>query len=479
MSRRSTYLGLGVVILGAATAVVVFLIVNSLSQDNGDQTNEIVQLTERSEGETRAPPMLTTVLTAESGSGSGLDSTTIDSFQATNGPTSIFTQTPTSSDRTPQTPVIPSPTEIINHQVVEGENLYRIAALYGISLESIMIANDLEDPRLIITGQTLLIPGGAPITLQIDNGLANLITVTAAIDIAEATAQGSATAPIATSEGPNRSTQTATSTVPNEDTPTSTAQPVSTLNGIAIEQIVFMPDDVKQRTKEIFTVGQDLGRNPQRFSKVGDSTIENPHFLARFDEGPYKLGIYSYLQPTIDFFEGSFGRQGNAVKRGFHSWTVMDPMWADDTICEPNETPIDCEIRLHNPSILLIRLGSNDRGVPAGFDQNVRQLVEHAIEQGIIPVIGTKADRFEGEDNINNILLRQIATDYKLPLWDFDLVAGTIPGRGLYIDDVHLTIYYAHDYTSPVALQRGHGVHNLTALMVLDAIRKEVIQAGG
>jgi hypothetical protein len=105
--------------------------------------------------------------------------------------------------------------------------------------------------------------------------------------------------------------------------------------------------------------------------------------------------------------------------------------------------------------------------------------VEYAIEQGVIPVIGTKADRFEGEDNINNIMLRQIAADYRLPLWDFDLVAATIPGRGLYIDDVHMTIYYAHDYTSPVALQRGHGVHNLTALMVLDAIRKEVIQAGG
>ena len=359
--------------------------------------------------------------------------------------------------------------------MVEGENLYSIAALYGVSLESIMIANGLEDPRLIIAGQTLLIPGEVPLTQQIENGLANPRTGSPA----EATAQVSATASIFPLEDTDVPTQTVPSINPIEGTPTSPPQPVSTLNGIAIEQIVVMPDDVKQHVREIFAAGQQLGRNPHGFSKVGDSTIENPHFLARFDEGPYDLGIYGYLQPTIDFYEGSFDRQGNAVKRGLHSWTVMDPMWAEQPICEPNETPIDCEIRLHNPSILLIRLGSNDKGVPAGFDHNVRQLVEYAIEQGVIPVIGTKADRFEGEDNINNILLRQIASDYKLPLWDFDLVAATIQGRGLYTDDVHLTIYYAHDYTSPVALQRGHGVHNLTALMVLDAIRKEVIQEGG
>jgi hypothetical protein len=201
--------------------------------------------------------------------------------------------------------------------------------------------------------------------------------------------------------------------------------------------------------------------------------------LTRFDEGPYDLGIYGYLQPVIDYFAGSHSRQGVAVRRGFHSWSVMDPLWADKEVCEPNETPIACEIRIHNPSIIFIRLGSNDRGVPAGFDQNVRQIVEYTIEKGVLPVIGTKADRFEGDSNINNILLRQIAADYALPLWDFDLVAGTLPGRGLYTDDVHLTIYYAHDYTSPVALQRGHSVHNLTALMALDRIWKEVIQTGG
>jgi hypothetical protein len=104
-------------------------------------------------------------------------------------------------------------------------------------------------------------------------------------------------------------------------------------------------------------------------------------------------------------------------------------------------------------------------------------VVEHLIANGVIPVIGTKADRFEGPGNINNEILRQIAADFKLPLWDFDIVAGTLPGRGLDVDNVHMTLFYEHDYSSPTAFQRGHSVHNLTALLVLDTIWREVILA--
>lgn len=137
--------------------------------------------------------------------------------------------------------------------------------------------------------------------------------------------------------------------------------------------------------------------------------------------------------------------------------------WADKEVCLSNETPVACEIRLHRPSIIINRLGSNVAGVPGSFDFNARQVVDYAIQQGVIPVIGTKADRFEGPGNVNNIILRQIAADFQIPLWHSDAIAAKIPGHGLDIDNVHLTAFYAHDYTSPVAFERGHGVHNLTA----------------
>jgi hypothetical protein len=55
-------------------------------------------------------------------------------------------------------------------------------------------------------------------------------------------------------------------------------------------------------------------------------------------------------------------------------------------------------------------------------------------------------------------------------LWDFALVAETLPNNGLGNDNIHMTIFYQNDYTLSEALQRGHGLHNLTALMMLDAV---------
>ena len=484
MSRRPVLVSLGVVLAGAVTAVIVFAISISLS-DNGDiETSGLVLPSEATDSETGASPLpaaelLPTLVTGDEPKPAFvLNSATVAVMTPSAEPGSDDAEAPAPSLPPSESPSEPSPTTILSHLVVEGENLFRIAESYGVSLESIMIANAIEDSRLVIAGQTLIIPGEISSTPSTDGSPFPTEAIATEVN-SQATGESTAAVAATTTVAAGEPTHGPTATQLAEATAPAPPQPVSTLNGIPIDQIVVMPEDVVRRARGIFASGQQMGRDSQAFSKVGDSTIENPHFLARFDDGPYNLGIYSYLQPTIDYYSGSFSRQGNAVKRGLHSWTVMDPMWADDESCEPNETPIDCEIRLHNPSILLIRLGSNDKGVPAGFNQNVRELVDHAIAEGILPVIGTKADRFEGEDNINNLLLRQIAADYDLPLWDFDLVAGTIPGRGLYENDVHLTIYYAHDYTSPTALQRGHGVHNLTALMVLDAIRREVIQAGG
>jgi LysM repeat protein len=345
--------------------------------------------------------------------------------------------------------------DAIRHTVQFEENLFQISVRYGVLMELIMEANEIFDPRMISAGQVLIIPVGLDLPHSspiVDVGSDPQNTPTT---IQEATA-----------------TPTATSTATPEATPL--PAPPSVLNGVSLDSIIVMPPNVRENIREIYARGQEFELNPRAYSKVGDSTIENPYFLGRFDEGPYNLGEFSYLQTVVDYYAGSHARQGQAVRVGFHSWTVTDPLWADKAVCIPNETPVACEIRLHRPSIIIIRLGSNDAGVPGSFDFNVRQVVEYAIQQGVIPVIGTKADRFEGPGNVNNNILRQIAADFQIPLWDFDAIAVTIPGRGLDIDNVHLTTFYAHDYTSPMAFQRGHGVHNLTALMVLDAVWREV-----
>lgn len=262
---------------------------------------------------------------------------------------------------------------------------------------------------------------------------------------------------------------------PTEAPPPGIEPPQRTpVNGIPYEAIVVLPESVIARAREIYAAGQAIGRNPRAYAKVGDSTTENPHFLARYDTGPYNLGAFAHLQPVIDHFLGSHGRDSVAVRIAMHSWTANDPAWADKAVCLPNESPVQCEIRLHNPSILLIRLGTNDVGVPGMFDGNIRQIVETAIANGVIPVIGTKADRHEGSDE-NNGILRQIAADYQIPLWDFDRLADTLPSRGLDQDAAHMMTFYSHDFNDPTAFTRGHAMHNLSALMTLDAIWRDVM----
>jgi len=245
--------------------------------------------------------------------------------------------------------------------------------------------------------------------------------------------------------------------------------PPDRVNGLPYDSFISMDAAVIDHVREIFAKGQTLGRNPAAFSKAGDSTIESPYFLGRFDSSPYNLGDYRYLQAVIDHFAGSYGRKSLAVRVGQHSWTLLNPAWADKKLCNADETPLACELRQNNPSIVILRLGANDSGVTKLFEKSMRAVVEYIIEQGVIPVLSTKPDQRQGTEQVNAIV-RQMAEDYKIPLWDFARVAETMPGRGLGPDGVHLTGFYQHDYTLPQALQRGHGAQNLTALIVLDKI---------
>ena len=230
----------------------------------------------------------------------------------------------------------------------------------------------------------------------------------------------------ATSSPTSQPTATVTAVLSN----TEVAVPI-TVNGISVENFIKMSPAVIANSRAIFANGQTLGRNPHAFSKVGDSVTLTDHYLTRFDSGYYNLGDYTYLQLAIDHFAGSFERYGVAARIGLHAWSLFDPLWANKEWCQPNEDMIACEIRLNNPSILLIRLGSNDSAGGAYFEDNMRLLVEYAISQGIIPVLATKPDRFEGPDNRNNLAIMKLAEEYQVPLWDFDVLAETLPNKGL------------------------------------------------
>ena len=260
-----------------------------------------------------------------------------------------------------------------------------------------------------------------------------------------------------------------------------TAQPPATIvplpgaiNGIPLETFIQLSEPVTANVRTIYLRGQERGRNPRAFSKIGDSSIADGYFLSRFDGGSYQLGPYAFLQNMLDHFAGSFARDSVTVRQGMHSWSVLDPFWADRARCEPEENPLACEDRLHNPSFAIIRLGTNDFYANNYFAENMREIIETLLELDIVPILGTKADRTDGANSPNNGTLRALAAEYQIPLWDFDAVAATLPGQGLAPDGVHLTTYYSHDYEQAAAFERGHAMQNLTALLLLEQMHRLV-----
>ncbi len=247
------------------------------------------------------------------------------------------------------------------------------------------------------------------------------------------------------------------------------------INGIPISRILVLPDSVKQHIRSIHAQGRALGRNPRAFSKVGDSTMAWPPFLAAFDDDTaFRLGPYAYLAPTIAYYSGSFSRTSLAVRKGMHTWTEFDPSWVDSDTCLPGEGPLACELRANKSSVALIRLGANDTYAPARFEEEMQRIVEYCLKSGVIPVLGTKPDRQEGSANTLNKSVQRLAQKFNVPLWDYDRVAATIPGKGLEEDKVHFRGIGSHDFLSSKAFASADSLEDLTGLLMLDAVSREL-----
>lgn len=226
------------------------------------------------------------------------------------------------------------------------------------------------------------------------------------------------------------------------------------------------------RAAAIFQAGLARGNHPDRFSKVGDCQNVSSFFLGVYDRGEYTLGSdYAYLQGTIDHFAGSFARDSAAVWSGFNVYAVLDPTWADPSICRAGESPIECEYRLWQPSYVIISL-EVWHGAPADYIYNLRQVLDFWISKDVVPILATKADNDEDDWSIN-VAIASLAWEYDIPLWNFFMAAQPLPNNGLQSDGFHLT-YAQCNFASETAMQNAWPWRNLTALQSLDAVRRGV-----
>lgn len=256
-------------------------------------------------------------------------------------------------------------------------------------------------------------------------------------------------------------------------TPAPTATPKPPLEKDAWMSMPVVPVGVSDAMREVYRRGIEAGNEPTHFSIIGDCQNVSSYFLSTFDKpGDYRLGSeYAYLQPTIEYYQGSFSRVSLAVKGGFNAAAVLSPLRADPEACNPNESPLDCELRTWRPSIVFVSMETWWSDKPAEeYDKYMRKVLDRIIEFGAVPIIATKADNLEGDHAIN-ATIAQIAYDYDIPLWNFWAAVQPLPDQGLSDDRFHLT-FARNFFDDPKRMLNAWPWRNLTALQSLDAVHK-------
>ena len=248
---------------------------------------------------------------------------------------------------------------------------------------------------------------------------------------------------------------------------------------------------ISERARSIYENGQEMGNRPGVFAKVGDSITVSRHMLYPIGEGVYNLDTFDYLQETIDFFSSETVREGNAFTNtsaaagvGWNAAAVLMPQFTDPTRCL-SESPLVCEYRTLRPAFALIMFGTNDVGyVPAStYRHNLERIVAQSIEMGVVPVLSTIPPRTGYEEAVItfNQIIRDVAGQYDIPIWDYGYAMSVYGQTSLGFDGVHPSLppMGHEDVTNfaPDNLYYGYVIRNLSALHVLDSLRREIVLA--
>ena len=404
----------------------------------------------------------------------------------------------------------------VTYSVIEGDVFITIAARFNLTAEQLLDANPGVDPALLHPGDVLIIPDPATLTpadarVKLNGGG---LRVRAWPDLA---AEVVVTLPALTRvalgarSADNDWAQVTTLTGvggwvpvlwldlgrPFADLPVATAAappPTPTELGQAATPLPYthFTSNVTLRMLGVFQYGQVLGNRANVFSKIGDSITISTAFLVPVGLGNYNLGPYTALQPVIDFFSAAEARAGQnafanrslAAKVGWRARAVFGTRGDPQPGCAAGERPLACEYRVVRPAVAVIMLGTND--VPytpdAEFDRDLRQILDYTLSQGIIPILSTippfTRPGNEGRAEALNVILRNLAFEYALPLIDYYAAMAPLPNAGLAGDGVHPSAAYDGrnaDFTAD-NLQDGLPMRNLTALYALYEVWDKVMR---
>jgi hypothetical protein len=249
-------------------------------------------------------------------------------------------------------------------------------------------------------------------------------------------------------------------------TPTVTPLPVSLGLDPADWQNWPVLPIVSEHAREIYLLGQTLGNDPHAFSVFGDCQSEPEVFMGVYDTDPALLAsLTPDLQQTVTWFAGSFKRKSPTVRGGTTTGALLWPEWTQgDYGCTPSETPVQCELRIHKPSFVIIQVGTH---YEARNEEYMRTILDQLLAAGVVPILATKADDRELDQHVN-AGYAQLAVEYNIPFWNFWASVRDFPNGGLYTrsdspyqGDLYLT-------------EDAKVVHRLTALESLDVVWQAV-----
>lgn len=183
--------------------------------------------------------------------------------------------------------------------------------------------------------------------------------------------------------------------------------------------------------REIYQRGITLGNDPNAFSIFGDCQSRPEEFFGVFETDPLLTeSLPDEMRETVEHFNGSFNRESPTSQDGTTPGALLWDQWHRGQFgCTFAETPVDCELRIHHPSFVIIQIGTHFESRNTEY---LRKVITQLIDNGVVPILATKADNRELDDRVNRDMAL-LADEFNLPLWNFWAALSDLPDRGLYI----------------------------------------------
>ena len=234
------------------------------------------------------------------------------------------------------------------------------------------------------------------------------------------------------------------------------------------KDLPVIPETIDPSLQKVYERGLALGNDPHAFSIFGDCQERPRDFFGVFETDATVIeSLPPELREAVDNFRGSFNRESPTAQDGTTPGALLWNQWhRGEYGCSFAETPVQCELRIHRPSFVIIQIGTHFESRNTEY---LRRVILQLLDAGVVPILATKADNREKDERINRDM-SMLATEYDLPLWNFWAALSDLPDRGLYV-------MKGREEQGPIYLnEEASARHRMTGLAVLNAVWRAVTE---